>query len=96
MKNENLKLNQNIKLNINEIKKLKDDLNRLKKDKSMGEQTMFSLKIGNENKSNEILTLKKYLTQKDEEIEQLANELEKLKIENNNLNLQNIDLSQQI
>ena len=62
----------------------------------MGEQTMFSLKKGNENINNEINSLKKLLVQKEEEIEELSNELEKLKLENNNLNLNIIDLSQQL
>ena len=94
LKNQNLKLNQTIKININEIKKLKDDINKLKKDKSMGDQTMFTLKSGNENKNNEINSLKKLLIQKEEEIDGLTKENEQLKNENNNLNLTMIEINQ--
>ena len=74
-------------MNENEIKKLKDELNKVKKDKNIGEQTLFNLKSGNENKDNEINSLKKLLIEKDEENESITNELERLKNEFNNLSL---------
>ena len=68
---------QNSKLNINEIKKLTDELNKLRKGNSLGNQTIYNFKSGNENKNNEISSLKKLLSQKDEEIDELNNEIER-------------------
>lgn len=67
LKSQNMKLSQTITMNINEINRLKDELNRLKKDKSLGEENIYNLKAGNENKDNEINSLKILLAKKDEE-----------------------------
>ena len=87
LKNQNIKLNQTINADISEIKRLKEELNRIKKNKSNEEQSFLKLKTGNQNKDNEINNLKRLLREKDDEIDALANELEKLKEGYNNLNL---------
>ena len=66
LKNKNMILNQNINLNLSEIKKLKDELIRIKKNKSNDEQIFLKLKTGNENKDNEINNLKRLLIEKEE------------------------------
>ena len=96
LKNKNMKLSQTISMNVSEINRLKDELNRLKKDKSLGDENIYNLKAGNENKDNEINSLKILLSKKDEENEALANELEKLKIEYNNLSANYTEAAQHI
>ena len=87
LRNKNMILNQNINLNLSEIKKFKDELTRIKKNKSNDDQIFLKLKTGNENKDNEINNLKRLLIEKEDEIETLANELEKLKKGYDNLNI---------
>ena len=87
IKNQNLKLNQNISQNISEIKKLKDELIKLKRSKSNDEQICLKLKSDKENKDNEINNLKRLLIEKEDEMEALLSELEKLKEGYHNLNL---------
>ena len=77
LKTQNMKLNQNINSNLSEIKKLKDELNRLKKTKNADEQIYLNLKSGSEIKDKDITNLKRLLKEKEEEIEALAGELEK-------------------
>ena len=96
LKNQNQKLMQTISLNEGEIRKLKNEIDKMKKDKSLGEQAVFTLKSGNENRDNEINSLKKMLIEKDEEIESLTNELEKLKAEFNNLGISYNDAANQL
>ena len=77
LKYQNSKLNQTKRLNLNEIKKLTDELSKLRKGNPLGNQTMFNLKNGNENKNNEISSLKKLLSQKDEGIDELNKEIKR-------------------
>ena len=87
LKNQNSKLNQNLNQYLSEIKKLKDELNRFKKNKANDDQNYLKLKSGNETKDNEINNLKRLLIEKEDEGEALAKELEKLKQGYNNLNM---------
>ena len=87
IKSQNIKLTQNINLNITEIKKLKDELIRVKKNRANEEQIYLKLKTGNENKENEINNLKRLLIEKEDEMNSLLTELEKLKAGYNNLNM---------
>ena len=54
IKSQNLKLSQNTNSNISEIKRLKDELNRVRKNKTNEEQTYLKLKNGNQTKDNEV------------------------------------------
>ena len=93
---QNLKLTQNININCSEINRLKEEIAKLKKEKSFVEESLFNLKNGNENKNNEITQLKYLLKQKEEEIEEMGLEFEKIKNEFNTLNLNYIEVNQQI
>ena len=86
LKIQNDKLNQNINNNISDLKRSRDELNRLKKSKNADEQYYLNLKSGSEIKDKDISNLKRLLAEKEEEIEALACELEKLKEEYNSLN----------
>ena len=86
LKIQNDKLNQNINNSISDLKRSRDELNRLKKSKNADEQYYLNLKSGSEIKDKDISNLKRLLAEKEEEIEALACELEKLKEEYNNLN----------
>ena len=87
LKNQNKKLNQNISSNLSDLRRSRDELNRLKKTKCDEEQVYLDLKSGNESKDKDIINLKRLLAQKEDEIEALAGELEKLKEGYSNLNL---------
>ena len=79
LQNQNNKLTQNINTNLSDLKRSRDELNRLKKTKNVDDQNILNLKSGSEIKDKDITNLKRQLAEKEEEIEVLAGELEKLK-----------------
>ena len=96
LKNQNMKLNQNLNLNLADIQKIKDELIRTKKNETTNEQIYLKLKSGNEDKDTEINNLKRLLIEKEDEVDTLANELDKLKDGYNTLNVNYSEAAGQI
>ena len=96
LKNQNNKLTQNITSNLSDLKRSRDELNRLKKTKNVDEQNILNLKSGSEIKDKDINNLKRLLAEKEEEIEVLAGELEKLKEGYSNLNINYTEAANQL